>query len=30
MTREDIEKELKNPIVIYKNYKIGVNGRVYA
>lgn len=27
---DDMEKVLKNPIVIYKNYKTGVNGKIYA
>lgn len=27
---EDLEKVFKNPIVIYKNYRSGVDGRIYA
>lgn len=27
---DDIEKILKNPVVIYKDYKKGANGRIYA
>lgn len=27
---DDMEKVLKNPIVIYKNYKTGENGKIYA
>lgn len=27
---DDIEKVLKNPIVAYRNYEIGVNGKIYA
>lgn len=27
---DDIEKILKNPVVVYKNYKTGVNGKIYA
>lgn len=27
---EDVERILKNPVVIYKDYKTGVNGKVYA
>lgn len=27
---DDIEKVLKNPVVVYKNYKTGVNGKIYA
>lgn len=27
---DDLEKIFKNPAVIYKNYKIGVNGKIYA
>ena len=27
---EDLEKAFKNAVVIYKNYRIGVNGNIYA
>ena len=27
---DDMEKVLKNPVVVYKNYKTGVNGKTYA
>lgn len=27
---EDLEKVFKNPVVIYKNYQVGTNGKVYA
>jgi len=27
---DDLEKVFKNPVVIYKNYKTGVNGKLYA
>lgn len=27
---EDLEKVFNNPVVVYKNYKIGVNGKSYA
>ena len=27
---EDLEKLFTNPVMIYKNYKTGVNGKVYA
>lgn len=27
---EDLEKIFKNPVVIYKNYKTSVNGKIYA
>lgn len=27
---DDVERILKNPIVVYKNYKTGVNGKIYA
>lgn len=27
---DDLEKVFKNPVVIYKNYKTGVNGGIYA
>lgn len=27
---EDLERAFKNPVLIYKNYKTGVNGKVYA
>ena len=27
---EDLEKVFKNPFVIHKDYKVGVNGKVYA
>ena len=29
-TAQDLEKVFKNPIVIYKNYRSGVDGRIYA
>ena len=27
---EDLEKVFNNPVVVYKNYKTGVNGKIYA
>ena len=27
---DDLEKTLKNPVVVYKNYKTGNNGKIYA
>lgn len=27
---DDVERILKNPVVVYKNYKTGVNGKIYA
>lgn len=27
---DDMEKVLKNPVVVYKNYKTGVNGKIYV
>jgi len=27
---DDLEKVFKNPVVIYKDYKTGVNGKIYA
>ena len=27
---DDLEKVFKNPVVIYKNYKVGKNGKLYA
>ncbi len=27
---DDLEKAFKNPVVIYKNYKVGKNGKLYA
>jgi hypothetical protein len=27
---EDLEKSFQNPVMIYKNYKTGVNGKLYA
>lgn len=27
---DDMEKALKNPMAIYRNYKTGVNGKIYA
>lgn len=27
---DDLEKALKNPVVVYKNYKTDINGKIYA
>ena len=27
---DDLENCFKNPVVIFKNYKTGVNGKIYA